>query len=209
MTNTKEQSVVWKQYPDYPFVEVNQYGEIRTVDRYVGYKNKGKRLYKGRVLKQQLDRYGYLYVTFSANGKRVHLKSHRAVAICFLPNPKGLPQVNHIDCNPTNNVVSNLEWCTGEYNNSYREKYGKALNCPIFSVNLKTFEILYFKSQREAGRQLGLARRNIERVVKGVRGQTHGFWFCHADENAIEKIRAKFGDEVADEAEKLMNENCN
>lgn len=209
MTNTKEQTVVWKQYPDYPFIEVNQYGEIRTVDRYVGYKNRGKRLYKGHILKQQLDRYGYLYVTFRANGKRMHLKSHRAVAICFLPNPKGLPQVNHIDCNPTNNVVSNLEWCTGEYNNAYREKNGTALNCPVFAVDLKTFEILCFKSQREAGRQLGFGHCNIGHVVRGVYSQTHGFWFCYADENAVEKARARFGNDVADEVEKLMNEDHN
>lgn len=35
MTNINVQTVVWKQHPDYPFIECNQFGQVRTVDRYV------------------------------------------------------------------------------------------------------------------------------------------------------------------------------
>ena len=33
------------------------------------------------------------------------------IAKAFIPNPKHLPQINHLDGNTMNNHVSNLEWC--------------------------------------------------------------------------------------------------
>jgi hypothetical protein len=41
---------------------------------------------------------------------------HRLVAICFIPNPNNLAQVNHIDGNKDNNHVNNLEWMSNEEN---------------------------------------------------------------------------------------------
>ena len=44
---------------------------------------------------------------------------HRLVAEAFIPNPEGLPHINHKDENPKNNRASNLEWCTQQYNCNY------------------------------------------------------------------------------------------
>lgn len=51
------------------------------------------------------------------NGKKHYL--HRLVALTFIPNPNNLPEVNHIDEDPSNNKVSNLEWCNRQYNAAY------------------------------------------------------------------------------------------
>lgn len=208
MTDIKKDAV-WKSYQDYPFIEANQYGQVRTRDRYVKVNGQGKRLIKGRVLKQQLMPNGYMKVNFKVNGKVVNLYVHRIVAICFIPNQNNLPEINHIDNDPTNNTVSNLEWCTHKYNMAYCGKYGKALSCPLIAVNLETSEVLYFKSQSEASRQIGASAGNINNVLKGLYNKTHGYWFCYADENAVGKTRAKFGDEVANEVKKLMSESHN
>lgn len=189
----QEQTVVWKTYPKYPFIEANQFGAIKTKDRYVPCKNGSKRLVRGRVLKQRSTKGGYMYVSVSVDNKQKHLLVHRIVASCFLPNPDNLPEVNHRDNSPANNVVSNLEWCTSKYNTAYREKYGitareatKALRKPVVSVNLKTFKVLRFESQSEAARQLGVSRRHVNNVIKGRCKTAGGYWFTE-DESEITK----------------------
>lgn len=201
----KTEEEVWKTYPDYSFIEVSNLGRVRTKDRYVLNGKNSKRLVKGQVLKQQLLPNGYIQVHFRVDGKYAHLYIHRAVAICFIPNPNNYPEVNHIDCDRTNNRVDNLEWCTPEYNIAYREKYGVALNRPVIAVNSQTFEVFLFESQSEAARQLGTDRSAIAKVTKGkLYKTTGGCWFCNADENAVGKTREKFGDEVAEKVEDLM-----
>lgn len=89
MTNIKEKPI-WRVYPEIPFIEVNQFGEIRTKDRTVTRGNGRRCFVKGRVLKQQRDRHGYMYVGISVNGKSVKLKVHRIVTICFFTKSKQL-----------------------------------------------------------------------------------------------------------------------
>lgn len=202
-----KEKAIWKQYPKYSFIEVNQFGDVRITDRIVTYKNNGrKRFYKGHILKQQLGTEGYLHVRSSINKKEFNLLVHRMVAACFLPNPDNLPQVNHKDCNRTNNSVENLEWCTCKYNNQYREKYGKAFGRPVIATDLKTLKVLRFRSQSETARQLNVSVGNVCMVIKGRLKKTCGYWFCNADENAVEKARAKFGDDIANKIEKLIRE---
>ena len=201
---------VWKQYPDYDFIEVSNFGKVRTKDHYVTCKNGRKIFVKGKVLKQWHDKDGYMQVSFGANGKAIHLKVHRAVAASHLPNPNNYPEVNHIDCDRTNNRLDNLEWCTHQENITYRDKIGNYVNNnpghPVIAINLDTLEVSYFESQREAERQLGISHSSISKVVKGKQNKAGGYLFYDADENAIEKIRDKFGNEVTREVEKLMCE---
>lgn len=211
MTNIKKQTVIWKQYKEIPFIEANQFGEVRTRDHYVrNGKNGSKRLVKGHILKQYLLPCGYLYVILTVNGKTVNLRVHRIVATCFIPNPKNLPEVNHIDCNRTNNAVSNLEWCTSKYNSQYRDKLGHTVNGnpgkPLIVVNLETYEVFWFESQHEAARQLEVRQSDINNVLKRRQKTSHEYWFCYADGNSVENVRVKFGDNIAKKVEELMVE---
>lgn len=74
----------------------------------------------------------------------------------------------------------------------------------VIAVNLETLEVLRFKSQMEASRQLGVYHSSINMVARGKLNQTKGYWFVYADENTVEKTRTKFGDEVANRVAKLM-----
>lgn len=96
---------MWKELPIDPRYLVSEDGQIKGLD--------------GRILKQAKDTKGYLFVTLNDNYHQYHLSMHRAVALCYIPNPHNLPQVNHKDKNKTNNNVSNLEWCDNKYNSHY------------------------------------------------------------------------------------------
>ena len=63
MKNIEEQAVIWKIYPGYPFIEVNQFGEIRAKDRIVKGKGGYKYHIKGKVLKQYDNRRGRGYLS--------------------------------------------------------------------------------------------------------------------------------------------------
>lgn len=63
----------------------------------------------------------------------------------------------------------------------------------------------YFQSQAEAARQLDISQGNIPQVIKGRYNTAGGYWFCYADENAVENTRKKFGNELAEKVDKLLN----
>lgn len=59
---------------------------------------------------------GRLMATLTKNGKGRQFLVHRLVALAFIPNPENLSDATHIDHNPLNNAVSNLEWLSHRQN---------------------------------------------------------------------------------------------
>lgn len=62
----------------------------------------------------------YLGVDLYRGGTRYAKRVHRLVAQAFIPNVDYKPEVNHKDCNPHNNRVGNLEWCTRKENEAHK-----------------------------------------------------------------------------------------
>jgi hypothetical protein len=90
-----------------------------------------------KELKQRDVGKGYQAVQLKNQCKKVH----RLVAETYIPNPNNLPQVNHIDENKENNCVSNLEWCSNQYNAEYSKSKWYEIDTPegntieIFNLN--------------------------------------------------------------------------
>lgn len=98
--------------------------EWKSVDRYNGLyliSDTGKvfSVQTNRIMKTHHIKNGYEKVEMTINGKARKEFIHRLVAEAFIPNPDNLPCVNHKDEDPRHNDVSNLEWCTYEYNTNY------------------------------------------------------------------------------------------
>lgn len=98
-----------------------EYKKIKNFSHYRIY-NTGK-IYSefiNRFITPTKDSGNYLQNTIVDDfGNRKTIKTHRLVAMAFLPNPNNYPDVNHKDFNRQNNNVENLEWCTEEYNTHY------------------------------------------------------------------------------------------
>lgn len=58
----------------------------------------------------------YMAYKLCKNGEEKTFQVHRLVAIHYIPNPEGKPEVNHKDGNKLNNCVENLEWVTHSEN---------------------------------------------------------------------------------------------
>ncbi len=97
---------------------VNEKGEFFTKPRQGSFSKITK-------MKTWFDKNGYERISFRNNGKRKFFLAHRIIAEAFIPNPKNKSQINHIDSNPSNNSINNLEWCTPKENIKHSEKYGK------------------------------------------------------------------------------------
>lgn len=161
--------------------EVSNLGRVRSLDQIVTYKNaKGSRVSykrKGRILRTHSNGSGHKYVNLGLgdNKKRA---VHRLVAKAFIPNPGNKPEVNHIDCDPSNNAVNNLEWVTHAENMQYCHNLGRGfakLKKAVISKNLKTGEQKIYESARAGAIATGCSWKHISSCCLGKRRSTGGY----------------------------------
>lgn len=134
-----------------------------------------------RKLKLIKGSLGYLNVKLIDNDgvKRTRLV-HRLIAEHFIPNPKGLPFVNHLDGNPSNNDIKNLEWCTQNRNmyHSYYILNKKYLeNRPIIQIRPEGGIEKVWPSVNMAAKALGLTSNAAiwNALNRSKSHKSHGF----------------------------------
>ena len=127
-----------------------------------------------KFLKSQVTKKGYLTVRLGRGHNYKNYRVHRLVADTFIPNPGNLPEVNHKDEDKTNNSVSNLEWCTQDYNLHYGSR--EHLSKKVYCVELdKTF-----LNARAAFKELGIKDYRIRYCCKGRRKTAGGYHWQYA-----------------------------
>lgn len=155
---------IWKDIKGYEgLYQVSNLGRVRSL-----------KYGKERVLKTQLDKDGYECLMLYKNGKHKTCRIHRLVAEAFIPNPDGLPCINHINECKQSNVVTNLEWCSVAYNNSYGTR-NERISKRVYQYTLDGSYVRSYYSTREAERQTGIWQQSICGVVLGKRNSAGNY----------------------------------
>lgn len=166
-------------YTDYKNVFISNHGRVYNANT-------------GNFLKPKpMDKHGHLGVMLRIDGRNFYVYTHRLMAKAFIPNPDGHPIVRHLDDQPLNNEIENLNWGTMKDNHAdcvrnghykpvtdeAREIGMKKLRKPVVVTDIRTGNLLYFKSLNEACRSLGVQQANASKVLAGKRAHTQGYFF--------------------------------
>jgi len=137
MTNIQEKYIPIKGYEGY--YEISNLGNVKSFPSLR--KNSIK---YDRVLKPIITRTGYNDVKLCKEGVGIRFRIHKLVAIHFCKNPDNKPYVNHIDGDKSNNLYSNLEWCTAKENTKHAIDTGLINNKGELNKNskLKPHEVI-------------------------------------------------------------------
>ena len=153
---------IWKVVEEFPTYEVSNLGRIKFT--------------KSNTIKTTKIKNGRVIIRFKINNKQYERFLSRILAIAFIPNPENKSDVNHIDENPLNNDLSNLEWTTRKENNNHGTRNKRA-------------SLKMLKNGGKRVKQIDLQGNLIKIYPSCNRTQQHGFTFslvakvCRGEQN--------------------------
>lgn len=176
----------WRPVPDYEDrYLVSNMGRIKSIGSEMSmrscYGKKGT-----NILHPSSTDLKYKRIGLFKDGKRKYFSVHRLVALAFIPRIEGKDVVNHIDCNPSNNCVTNLEWCNTSENTKWGYICGnvKPPKVEKGSKNHRAKKIIrlndgkIFGSLVEAAEEIGAKPANISMVLHGTNKTIKGYSFA-------------------------------
>jgi hypothetical protein len=160
---------IWRSSVSMKGYQVSSIGRVRNAN--------------GRLRK--LTRFSNEYLGVSTREKCYLV--HRLVAEAFIPNPDGLPTVNHKNYARGDNRVENLEWVSYSDNHKHahekdsrkRHKWAK----PVVGLPLADDRPLILVNNTKSTEHFGFDRKEVCRCLNGSRGHKHkGYvWFRLSD----------------------------
>lgn len=133
----KQEVEIWKDIKGYEGkYQISNLGRLKNI--------KSNRLYISKTYGNKI----YVNISLTSNGVTKTFLWHRVVAIAFIPNPQNKPCINHIDNNPANNGVENLEWVTHKENTAHAVKQNRMKPCigeTNATTNLKNVQVVRIK----------------------------------------------------------------
>lgn len=174
------QPLIWKDVVGWEgLYQVSNYGNVRSLDRWVDYIWKGKlttRKFKGKNLLPKYDKDGYESYVFSSPERRGYYRGHRLVAIAFVNNVHNLEVVDHKDAKVMHNFVWNLQWMTSTQNTIKHYAHDAGLDRSLSS--LSKYEWLYIGYLYTEGLEykaicenLGMGVKSPDTIWDGLSGR--------------------------------------
>lgn len=164
---------VWKDIKGYEGIyQVSNYSRVRSF-------RKGT----DRIMAQTSGTWGYLVVNIDKTPKLVH----RLVAEAFIPNPENKIEVNHINGDKFDNLISNLEWATPSENIRHAIATGLNKYTADKMRKVRQFDregrfIAEYPSINEAARIVSGREgqhTNLRKVCEGKRKSFQGYYWTY------------------------------
>jgi hypothetical protein len=170
---------IWKDIPDYEgLYQVSNLGRVKSLPKEWKTGKRTIRKHNGIILKQRKSPLGYYDVSLYKNSIMKTRSVHQLVAIAFLGhNPNGVKLVvDHINDNPSDNRVENLQIVTQRFNSfktqgKYSSQYkGVCMNkitkkwISRIRINGKLKHLGYFDCELKAHLAYEDALKNLEQT---------------------------------------------
>ncbi|CAL6048743.1 HNH_endonuclease [Hexamita inflata] len=170
----------YRDISGYPNYEVSNFGQVRNKTT-------------GRILKQSNGNNDYLTVSLYLNKIMKTHHIHRLVSKAFLENPNNYNEIDHCDCDKSNNNVQNLRWVSHSDNqknkNGHRDKFVFVNKLPEDSIEVwyysghffegyywsETINKLYFNN--------GIRIRQVRPVI------CHEYYVCNCQNKQNENVK--------------------
>ena len=153
--------------PGWPYYHVSRDGKVYSR------KSGNWKLLRGGIIK------GDPAVTLSNHGNHLSQRVYRLVALVYLPKPSSTKLViRHLDDNPLNNHVDNLEWCSVKYNTNYNGgayRRGASRKKPVVCLNTRKT----YLSATDASKETGTSRGNLVSCLTGNRPSAGGLEWAY------------------------------
>jgi len=156
---------MWMKIPGHPSYSVSFDGQI--------WSDKTSRPLKPIT---SSDNYQHVFL-YDGHGHSIKMRVHHAVLLAFVGPPESNEECRHLDGNPSNNSLTNLEWGTRQQNTDDRRRHGtmpiphESQFTKLLPSDIPQIRILRQRgySSRAVGRMYGTSHTTILKIWRGER----------------------------------------
>ena len=192
---------IWRPIAGYENYQVSNYGRVKSF--YNG---------KVKILKPAI-KHVYLQVTLCKDCMHKLFSVHRLVALAFIPNPEGKPQINHRDGRKLNNYVENLEWVTGAENSQHAFATGlRAQGEESARAKFTNEQVKYIRQNPDKltttklAEKFGVCRRTISDIQRGKKYKTVGGSIREKQKGGLPRVPDNLRNQIRAEYKKGSSE---